>query len=349
MQNQYSTYAYSNFATIPSYISLEDNIYGAYLTSKTRLTSESEGIKFTNPKGKKVTIMLSAYQLTKLTAPQLTAVLLHEVGHNMEVQRNNFIYSTGNVFMTAMSMVIHGTLKNGGVFIKNNSGLRNFYASIDRMFGAIGDLFGEIDGILGKMFPVFKMMGLEQTITKLLLVAGDPKQAGPVYTATMNTFIGAFARHDGEKFSDSYAASYGYSAELREALDILTRAPLAKDMNAYPAVRYVAYANDLAGSVLAFMHSPHPSRINRIANVIKYMEEAAEDTNNPKLKEELLNNIKKEKAMIKAISEDDYEPLIDQMAAAQMIKKGDIKSTDIREIITQYRTYEGSILAGKTK
>jgi Zn-dependent protease with chaperone function len=225
----------------------------------------------------------------KLTASELMAVILHEIGHNLDTSIFSFISSLDSIvsadnledmFKSAFAALIVDYLdlpkyltliiKHINTFLANN-------------FPILSKVIGEVTLVSEKWYePLMKMYN----ITNI----------GSIFSNMnfINNLLNPFkiSSRYSEKIADDYAIKYGYGAEIqstRKKMDLNYKNNMI-ERNIYE-IKGLNWAYDLMTLSLLKMQlatSSHPSNISRMYNVIDVLEYESKDPNlNPKLKKQL--------------------------------------------------------------
>jgi len=211
-----------------------------------------------------------------LNEKELLAIILHEIGHNFTITPFYFISTLPLLMVAPFGWLLSPLIQTG----------------ISELMIAIGNFFK-------KHLPFiynFKNM-LENFLSSIsgALVVSPEKlfrivQLLPVYMFEM------IPGYYEEKFSDTFAASYGYGKDLSSALYKLSNQKKSlynKVIVETPIINLVAdFYKIIIDCVISFI-DPHPNVQTRIVVMIDKLKRDLDDPNIPKdLKIELKNNIK---------------------------------------------------------
>ena len=199
------------------------------------------------------------------TPGELTAMLLHEIGHNFDV-------STAYWFADCM---FWGLCIGTGLF---------FMPAFKQ---TIGILIYSIDHMLDYIFPVRVVRNIIEIGKRYLSIAMGPFKVidylmavggqfahDPVGTASsMLTGFGM------EKFSDSFAAAYGYGPETISLMDKLDKVYMTTKMGS--AIDTYTWIGQLAPTFLLMFIDPHPENQTRAKMVLEDLQKASSDKNVP--------------------------------------------------------------------
>lgn len=229
----------------------------------------------------------------QLTGAEIMAILLHEIGHSFYVgPLHEIAAETINMLNVvdlanlAQSMIVNGLLVEGSTYateyLNKEYKTKNIFS---RIFNSISSF----------MSPYMQLTQLFEPIrTAMVMMA----QFSIATIMTPLTFVGGLVGYDAEKFSDSFATTYGYGAELASAMIKLEQARIPFVANRKN--KAVEVSEFLLGMVkmpiyyLSLLCDPHSVSVTRLENNLKYMKAAGEKlTNDPKLKKEYEESLKK--------------------------------------------------------
>lgn len=307
--------------TVPAFISVKSIIP---FNSQFKATRGTYGPTF-NPRDHIKTYINLGFELfsSNLTPAEITAVVLHEVGHS-------FSFTTKNRIMMlfppsiAASIIISGSQAG-------SSSMPEFLKIFNTAYAYIK---------YGKNFImniVFNCLSLLEFLpfVGLLAVTGAVARA---VTDPMNLIV-PLLKNDDEVFADAFATSFGYGDDLISALmkfkeNTLDR-KLIKSVSNDNFFKYLYYHNLFVASIAMQVTAPHPRDIDRIKNAKKFLQQAIKETSNPKLKAEMQYQLRElenlENAMLKDMPEDfrNIEEKIEDLEAEGFF-------VDLRTYLTEY-------------
>lgn len=335
----------ATFATVPVYLTLDDFFLKSYGDQETfkRTITDSTGVRFLEPKGKTLFIMISPVHLLNLSAGELTAIILHELGHNLELQHLKTVHNVLGLFsfQYLVALLVTNIMKacykivNTDMISKDIVTKLTFLLSIPKLFIQL------VLQILSKILPTSIITALANI---LVLLKSGSHINGQIFI--IKKLFAATAGYDGEKYSDAYASAFGYAPELASGLRKLNMKDLDKALNHIPFFTVYASVRVLLNDCLRIFFVPHPSELNRILNNIQYLESTVDDITNPKAKAQAKEDIKVLKELVENIANDKYEILYVRLNA-QAATKSEYRPTDIRELVTQYRDWDSSKTLGE--
>lgn len=143
--------------------------------------------------------------------------------------------------------------------------------------------------------PFMQCMRLFVACKNLFMVFGMLAGAVVLNTTmiTAKTVIGA-VKYDSEKYSDAFAASYGYGTEVITALQKIGHisVPIVSDNKSIQTMIDLIYSMGEFPLLLLYTFTDsHPGTQQRLKNQIKFMEQAASSIKDPKLRKEYTRNI----------------------------------------------------------
>lgn len=222
----------------------------------------------------------------KLNKAELTAVLLHEIGHNFY---DSIFHTLGSPMMFTLIdtplLLIQKLPVLGPIF----SRLRPNQISFEvvkwweqTVFSFPGmtrvrDSLDAISSILNGLFPPF--VRLNQVPLESI--------------RTM--FQGSLPTYNIEKHADSFAVDYGYGKELASALNKMSfnKGSVRHAVMQVPVISWVYDLNDLVLSNLSSILSGYPVPSNRIRTILDRLNRSAKDPDlDPRIRADLLKQIK---------------------------------------------------------
>ena len=249
-----------------------------------------KGIQFTSDSRYIMRMFLSpslfnSYGEYSLTGAEILAIILHEIGHNFYIGPIRELSSDFLAVLTTVDIIdfVSGTLR--WCLITEGSAeidalmppkLRNF---LNRIYSIIGSIVSPVDSM-------YKISRIALRMCSISVI-----MAGLLYKIIMSpiTIIRVFMDYDSEKYSDSFAAAYGYAAELNSALYKISRinVPVLSDIKPINEVLDFLYGTySIFMGVFMYFLDCHPSANARLDNNIKYMQAAGKEITDPKLRKE---------------------------------------------------------------
>lgn len=248
-----------------------------------------------------------------LSDAQILAIILHEVGHNFEVnpyQAIQFIIGVTSALMsniTTLAMfgadalpTVAQNVTNTVVSTGANLALStNPGKPIALFLSTLWDRVMQLTPGLSKLSRFFGKIGLG--ITRWCSVYLSPLNALSIPTAAMVApfaQLATVATRKGEQFADSIAAAYGYGPELSTAMDIFNKYYLAPGKDYYkkasPFKKFL-YNLGLANmEILQMLSNDHGTGMSRAASMLNELKKSLDDTDlTPAQKAELNKEIKR--------------------------------------------------------
>ena len=223
-----------------------------------------------------------------LTDEELVAIMLHEIGHNFfeAVMDSNCIYTiTSNMIraIARINQIIAATLRTKLVSEIDPSAAKKDVENICRAFkGNVAKY------VIQK--PMSLLSNLKSKVVKRESFSSNMTRGRLKYT--------------NEKFADTFATMYGYGPALHSALLKLmdtvftSNNPMAKN----PVYNVFLCSTMFLGDILAYIANikdEHPDGLARINVSCEYIRsEIAKEDIDPKLKEELIGQLREMEALI---------------------------------------------------
>jgi len=245
-----------------------------YLTNNKNL---KENKKFINNE-LKIYIFLTTTLISfcDLDEKEILAIILHEIGHNFTITPFYLMSLLPLLVIAPFSYFFLPSLQIAlsEFTIFTNNLFKNFLPSLYNMTSSIRKFLNNTSGL--------RIVSPNELMTLIILI--------PSYLFQMGT--GYYE----EKFSDTFAASFGYGKDLSSALYKLTNQKKSlynKIIVETPIINLVAdFYKIMIDCVISFI-DPHPNVQTRIVVMIDKLKRDLDDPNIPKdLKIELKNNIK---------------------------------------------------------
>ena len=250
--------------------------------NKSDFKKQREGKYYDEKNRFTIVVVMGMYLVNRLqyTSRETMSILLHEIGHNFDdtiptVTRHILLMALTN-FMSEFSAFVY---KHGTVPVTQS--LQNKIPILKKLFTLHEEIMYHISVL--------------------------PIDISAVISVIMNPFKAIFGwlGISGEKFSDKFAATYGYGPDLASALNKMddpTKMSGAAKSIIYkiPVVRVIYDINETMAMTLFLLTDEHPYNENRINNVRVQLEE---DYANPDVPRYLKPEIKKQLEHVKRIQE----------------------------------------------
>lgn len=255
------------------------------------------GIRYTDGNKKYLYVALGTELFTvgDMTPAEVVSILLHEIGHNFyDTNGSTSLAKTlGYVGLAIHDIILYlerGDVHNAMDLATMVLTPRAKLAMIDKR------LIHDVDFIKKMHLLLAPLKGIANNILTILssmlslpfAIATFPIRFLQSFLSLVNPF--AIDRFRNEKFSDNFAATYGYGVEamksdakLAVSPTVSSKIPILKILDDYGGSIY------LAGSFLAI---PYPTTYNRIEAQIKYLKAQVNRVTDPRLKKLLNDDIK---------------------------------------------------------
>lgn len=279
--------------------------YDIYNTSK-HVISDKDGYKFSKESEFCCTVsVFSGVFLNKeFTDREVMALILHEIGHNFQSAINNKVETITNVFKVFSGLTMVATtnfvpiLLNTNsynmfmnTFIKElrakNSKFIQLMDSITNAFGIVGDIFGEVNAILGivPMSPAKMAVSIYKYLSnKVIRLIANPLNGVKLVVGYKN-----------EQISDNFATMYGYGSDLLSALaklEFTTTSKVTEAFNKLPIYPAFVNAVNMAPMMIIEAFDEHPVITDRVINQLTMLErELTKEDLDPRMKKEIKRNI----------------------------------------------------------
>ena len=289
------------------------------------MLNKAKGFKY-NPKAGFSCIIYIASSIIfnpLFTDAEVTAILLHEIGHNFSTATitsigvvstlNNVILGLvtfGNYFLATSNFFRKGDIEFSKFIRTNARGLSDLWDLYVAVFSWVSDIWSEalllIDWGTRLTFPVIYIVTSIVEYFKSL-------KLGIVYLP-----FNILAGYNDERFSDSFAAMYGYGVEQTSALEKLSNKGLK--LFKASAVRDIPFFSNwmefvaLIPTIVITAFDPHPELPARFANTIRQLEyDLNTNAYSPKMKARLKHDL--------AIIKQNYAKLIEVSKDANAMYK----------------------------
>lgn len=228
------------------------------------------------------------YGDTALTAREILAVILHEIGHNFYVDPvkegaeaiiEALLLMTLNEVSAASIVMMYGTreaIMTGSKIIDSfvPKGIQDALRAVYSVIGMGAQyITGFVNPVKTLMLGAMLMVGLVRAVYQRLL---DPKR-----------WFGIL-KYDSEKYSDAFATAYGYGADLVNGLQKLETQSRSIPYTSKEVTEIIAiFQAVIKITMLPFaMLDCHPNTQGRGYNTIQYMKQVEAAKMPPKLRKE---------------------------------------------------------------
>lgn len=223
-----------------------------------------------------------------LTSAELTAVLLHEIGHN-------FDYSPYKMLLAMIGVL---QLLYGNIAVLSNWAVSEL-APLSSLYPRLRNL----DAMIADILPPFRyitrfLYAIGSGLTKFTLAALSPINfVTSIPTALINspfTYISNIFTRKGERFADSFATMYGYGPEIASGLDKIIGESMGMNDVTYnvPVLKTLYDLSMLNQEIVTLALGGHESNQRRMINMMNMLKKDLEDPNiSPSMKKEIRREI----------------------------------------------------------
>ncbi len=225
-----------------------------------------------------------------LTAAEVMAIILHEIGHSLDLSAPSRFVAYFDTLMTLGLQPVIAELYRG-VKLNINSAIDNMISipSFRKSIVYYQHLLRDINKIMRinnlAYLPLYLMYGARQTIK--------------------GVHLGYYA----ERKSDSVAVQYGYGPDLATALNKLAQVNAQTDfeklVKSNPITGLLYDLHDATMMFVTILLKPHPANINRAKNALYKLKS---DLKDPSIPPSLKKEIKKEIEQLEKIIKDMETP-----------------------------------------
>jgi hypothetical protein len=201
----------------------------------------------------------------QFTAGELTAMILHEVGHNFDITISHFL---ADILFWSFC-ISHGDI----------------LTPIFRQ--PIFKFVMEIQKFIDSIFPVRVILNTIEMYHKLYSIVAGPFSVfqtilGIAYrfvTEPISTPLNMLTGFGQEKFSDSFAVAYGYGPETISMMHKFDTIMMTTNKNAF--IDTYTWIGRIAPTILLMLVDPHPECQTRAKLALEDLEKAANDRSIP--------------------------------------------------------------------
>lgn len=214
----------------------------------------------------------SLVRLCNMNEKELLAIILHEIGHNLDISPFYLLSILPVIWLVPIINPLIRLFSELRIDFENMA--KENFPLIYNFLSVIQDFMNQLSGPLtSKVNPIKLVKEIPQMYEKIIT----------------NVF-----KYGQERFSDSFAATYGYGEHLASALykienaDTLYQRVVVKT----PVLNVISdFWNVILGALISFI-DPHPNIQARIVNMRNKLERDLKDPSLPQdLKKDLLSNI----------------------------------------------------------
>lgn len=295
----------NSFVGINAYTYNQDLLTNATRTDAFNSEISDKGIKYTNSPS--VRIFLGEGLFSGYFEPrEITAILLHEIGHQFFLNRNVFMfilqYMQDFVMMLSPAGLAGVTIRETYILMLNNMA-----KAIDssKLLSTMRLYINNLNGYFN-LLNIIPFFSLIPTLAFSVL-----DQKGKSNFRTLN-IMGLLTDTTNEKFADNFATSFGYGPDLAKGLEKIQTYRTVKDI---PILSIVEDAVYLPFKMIAYLTDCHPNSVDRCRAQINYVNSQVNSLPNGPMKEAYKKDVK------------DMEKILNSMA--NNIAMNDVKSGKI--------------------
>lgn len=199
-----------------------------------------------------------------LTAGELTAMTLHEIGHNFDVSTSFYV----------ADIMLYGMCFASGAFL------------LPFIKHLVGKYMTHLYALLERITPLMILYNCYLTIMDIVSLVMGPMgsltQLGQMFAGIAQNPLQvpqALPGFGQEKFADSFAAAYGYSAETISLMDKLDRLNQTTDKGYL--IDTWTWSGTIAPTIMCMLLDPHPEHQTRARMVLDDMKELSESKDFP--------------------------------------------------------------------
>ena len=235
-------------------------------------------------------INIGTLDYDKLTDEEIVAILLHEIGHTFfyAVTDKDCIYSLTNSIVQAIKNVNNTILSKISNGILHNTSMKTIADDVSFYCRGI----------------VAKSTGFLSNIAQPSSICSRLKSFFTKHEAMSNNMRGSMFGYTNEKFADTFAAMYGYSAELHSGLlkmyqGYFDEHPMKKGNSVSTTFKvYNLYLANLLAYIL-HIKDVHPEGLARVKVATEYIKkELANESIDPKMKKDLMKQLEELNGLI---------------------------------------------------
>lgn len=273
------------------------------------------------------------YGANSMTAQEIMAIILHEIGHNFYVGpiRELSVFALSLLSIEDMTELISLVVFTQGVMPISAEVDRiipeDIKKSIAQVTNSVGWMMQPFWNVCSVMISIFNLISVMRIMIGDLILNMD---------VMVKRTIRAGFKYDSEKYSDSFATAYGYGPELSTALAKLNRIRFkltAKNKSADQLINFLYGMCNLPLNMLLCLTDEHPGHQARLMNNIKYLEACGKNIDNPVVRKQYEQDIKRIHALrddVKKLKTDDMKVSEAVVASIQDI----VNVSDAREFFS---------------
>ena len=260
----------------------QDMLTNATRTDAFNSEITDKGIKYTNSPS--VRIFLGEGLFSGYFEPrEITAILLHEIGHQFFLNRNVFMfilqYMQHFIFMLSPIGLFGVTMIEAHTLMLNNMA-----RAIDssKLLSSMRLYINNLNGY----FNLLNIIPFFNLIPTLAFSVLDQKGKSNFRTLDI---MGMVTNTTNEKFADNFATSFGYGPDLAKGLEKIQTYRTVKDIPLLSILEDVVY---LPFKILAYLTDCHPNSVDRCRAQINYVNSQVNSLPNGPMKEAYKKDVK---------------------------------------------------------
>ena len=281
-----------------------------------------------------------------LTGAELTAICLHEIGHNF--YKADFVRTAASIatecFGNKLKMIAIAEIIRTGIDIFDNYRPREMNSFIRSIINIPNKIYASLASTAGSIYMVVVSY---KSARNALAIAKNVNYIKNYFSGSeiKKKIILSTINYDNEKYADSFTAAYGYGIDQVKALEKLE---LIHDP-------FIALSNEEIEGISAvltntvallkiptffftwFLDGGHGTNMTRMKNILDYMEESNLNIKDPKLRKEYDQQLQIIKDMREEIKNPpNFTPTAVTKAALAIIQDI-LNCSDIRDLISHIK------------
>lgn len=278
-----------------------------------------------------VNIDVALIGMSGLNAKELTAIVLHEIGHTMEASLLQFLINLNPINLIT-NIISEFTLS------KHYSKIRqSIEANVVEKIPALKTILSLLSIYIESMIATMNLYGLGVASIALDIYKNPTKILNVIGLA-------GISRYASEKYADSFATAYGYGPALASAfrkLHINEGDGLDRTLYNIPILNWWYDLNKISTRIIGGLIDVHPSDPSRVTAQLNKLKRDAKDPKlDPRVKKELDGDIKRLEKIINTtyldIDEDDNKKAIFTYLYNKLVIKVFKGKMDAREFVSLF-------------
>lgn len=309
---------------------------------RTLLIDKTNGYRFKKEYGYAAIICITTGLLLHpmISAAEATAIILHEIGHNftsVAIGNIGIIHFCFNCILTVSTfgaywLIFSDPSKKAQIsfkqwMIENVPVASTLYYAFESAWAFIIYIISEVSRYFTNIGSLLNPLAFIGRIIQFFYAKFGP--TGEVYADVFKFLViprNLITGYSDEQFADSFAASYGYAAELRSGLEkireLYDNSIIDTAMFNVPGISWWLDTIKIPAIFVCRAFDEHPEDMARLSNNLKQMETDLKDKRySPAMKKRLLNDIRTCREELNKCKE--FEKLKD--------KNGNYKASAVRD------------------